>query len=87
MYATESINKTLLEKLVLHELRQLATSARTMCPALILAISRTVKVSGRINTLIVSIKIKKGVRIVGVPLGKKCAKNFLGLKLIPLRMR
>lgn len=72
---------------MLHELKQLATRASTMCPALIFAISRTVKVSGRIITLIVSIKIKNGVRIVGVPLGKKWAKNFLGLKLIPLRIR
>ena len=65
----------------------MATNAKTICPALILAINRTVKVKGRIKTLIVSIKIKKGLKITGVPLGKKCPKNFLGLYNIPLKIR
>jgi hypothetical protein len=68
-------------------LKQFATKANTICPALILAIKRTVSVNGRIKTLIVSMKIKNGLKIIGVPLGKKCPKNFFGFQVIPLRIK
>jgi len=51
------------------EVKQLAIKDRTICPALILAISRTVKVRGRIITLTVSIKTKKGAKTIGAPAG------------------
>ena len=51
--------------------RQLATKDRIICPALMLAINRTVKVKGRIKTLTVSIRINKGVSAVGAPAGAK----------------
>lgn len=42
-------------------------------PAIILAVSRTASVPGRITFLIVSIHTMKGMRIPGVPWGTKCA--------------
>lgn len=54
-----------------------------MCPALILAINRTVSVKGRIRIDTVSIKIKKETKAVGAPLGAKWAAISLGLKKIP----
>jgi len=43
------------------------------CPAIILAVSRTAKVPGRITFLIVSIQTIKGIRTLGVPCGTKWA--------------
>lgn len=45
------------------------------CPAVRLAVSRTPRASGRIKRLIVSIKIKIGIKGVGVPSGRKWAKE------------
>lgn len=41
------------------------------CPAIILAVSRTAKVIGRITFLIVSIHTIKGIKTLGVPWGTK----------------
>ena len=43
------------------------------CPAIILAVSRTANVPGRITFLIVSIHTIKGIKIAGVPWGTKWA--------------
>ena len=67
----------------LTEVRQFATNERTMCPALILAINRTVNVKGRIKILIVSISTKKGANTIGAPAGAKCAADALGLEAHP----
>lgn len=63
----------------LTEVRQLATKDSTIWPALILAISRTVKVKGRIKTLIVSIKTRNGASTIGAPAGAKWAADAWGL--------
>jgi len=42
------------------------------CPAIMLAVNRTAKVTGRIIFLIVSIQTIKGIKILGVPCGTKC---------------
>lgn len=63
--------------------RQLATRERTICPALILAISRTVNVRGRIKILTVSIKTRKGTNAVGAPAGAKWAAEAAGLLCHP----
>lgn len=65
--------------------KQFAIRARTICPALILATNRTVKVSGRINILTVSIKIRKGANITGDPAGAKCAADSDGFTNQPER--
>jgi hypothetical protein len=43
------------------------------CPAIILAANRTAKVPGRIILLIISISTMKGINIIGVLFGTKCA--------------
>ena len=43
----------------------------SMCPAIILAASRTERVKGRINLLTISIITINGIRAYGVPLGTK----------------
>lgn len=53
----------------LTDVRQFDNKDITICPALILAIIRTVKVSGRINILIVSTTTKNGIKAFGAPLG------------------
>lgn len=47
------------------------------CPAIILAVNRTVKVIGRIIFLIVSIHTINGIKIKGVPWGTKCLNMWL----------
>ena len=47
-----------------------------MCPALMLAVSRNDRVIGRTIVLTVSIITRKGLRGVGAPLGRRCARNF-----------
>ena len=54
------------------------------CPAVILAVSRTARASGWINRLIVSIIINIGIRGVGVPWGRKWARDILGLFRNPI---
>ena len=39
------------------------------CPAIMLALSRILRVRGRIRFLIISIRIIKLIKIVGVPVG------------------
>lgn len=50
-----------------------------------LAVSRTPRARGRIKRLIVSIKIKIGIRGVGVPSGRKCAREWLNWLRKPVR--
>ena len=47
-------------------------------PEIILAVNRTDKVRGRIIILIISIKIKKGAKILGLPKGVKWVIIMLG---------
>jgi len=54
-----------------------------MCPALIFATNRTVKVNGRIKILIDSIIIRKGIKAIGAPVGARCAIDFFTLNLHP----
>ena len=51
------------------ELNPSEHSLNNKCPAIMLALSRTDKVRGRINKLIVSTKTIKGAKITGAPLG------------------
>jgi hypothetical protein len=53
-----------------------------MCPALMLAISRTDNVIGRTMILIVSIITRNGFKRAGAPIGSKPAITDLGLKKI-----
>lgn len=46
-------------------------------PAIMLAVSRIIRVSGRINELIDSMITIKGTRAVGVPVGTRCAIKCL----------
>lgn len=60
---------------------------RTICPALILAARRTVRVTGRTRILIVSIRIRAGFNHVGAPLGSRFAVAVLGSFEKPERIR
>ena len=44
-----------------------------ICPAAILAVSRNARVTGRTNSLIVSVRIRNGARNAGLPLGSRAA--------------
>lgn len=55
------------------------------CPAVRLAVSRTPNASGRINRLIVSIRIRAGISGVGVPSGRKCARECVSWLRRPTR--
>lgn len=65
------------------ELKTFATRDKTICPALIFATNRTVKVKGRIIILIVSMIIKNGINTIGAPDGARCAITCLGEFNIP----
>lgn len=54
------------------------------CPAVRLAVSRTPRAKGRINKLIVSIIMRIGTNIVGVPSGKKWPRAIVGWLSIPI---
>ena len=54
-----------------------------MCPALMLAMSRTERVIGRTKILTVSISTKKGLRGAGAPIGSNPAITEGGLKKTP----
>lgn len=60
---------------------------RTMCPALMLAASRTLNVIGRTRTLIVSMMISAGASQAGAPLGRKLAEAVFGFLRNPERIR
>lgn len=47
--------------------------------------SRTPRAKGRIKRLIVSIKINTGIRGVGVPSGRKCAREWFSWLRNPVR--
>jgi hypothetical protein len=49
-----------------------------MCPAVIFAANRNDRVSGRTNTLVVSINTRNGFSQSGAPSGRKCAVDCLG---------
>ena len=71
----------------LNDVKTLAIKDKTICPALIFAINRTVKVKGRIIKEIVSIIIKNGTKTLGAPDGTKCANVFLKEKKNPLKIK
>ena len=48
-----------------------------------LAVSRTPKANGRMSRLIVSIKIRIGIRRVGVPSGRRWPKAWVGWFRMP----
>jgi len=50
-----------------------------MWPVIMLAVSRTARVTGRTVILTVSIKIRKGAKKEGDPLGSKCSIKEVGL--------
>ncbi len=54
-----------------------------MCPALIFAIIRTLRVRGRIKILAVSITINKGTSPAGAPAGAKWAADSTGKLIQP----
>ena len=54
-----------------------------MCPALILAVSRTESVIGRTKILTVSMITRKGFKAAGAPMGSSLATTEVGLKKIP----
>lgn len=58
--------------------------AKSRWPATIFAVSRTAKVIGRINWLLVSIKTSKGIKKAGVPSGKRWAAIWIMLFAHPL---
>lgn len=58
-----------------------------MWPALMLAINRTIKVSGRIQILTVSIKTNKGIRAAGAPAGAKWAADSIGNLIHPDKIK
>lgn len=49
-----------------------------ICPALIFAISRTIKVNGRMQILTVSIITNKGTKAAGAPAGARWAADSIG---------
>lgn len=49
------------------------------CPAVMLAVSRTARAIGWINRLIVSIIMSIGISEIGVPCGRKWAKELFSL--------
>ena len=53
-------------------------SPRTICPALIFAARRTVRVMGRTRILMDSIRIRAGFSHVGAPLGSRFAVAVFG---------
>ena len=55
------------------------------CPAVILAVNRTARAIGWINRLIVSIIISIGISEIGVPCGRKWAKELFNLWRNPNR--
>jgi hypothetical protein len=54
----------------------LPSKVSSRCPAIMFAVSRTAKVSGRMRLLIVSIITINGINIVGVPCGTKCSNMW-----------
>lgn len=55
------------------------------CPAVRFAVRRTPKANGRISRLVVSIRIRAGIRGVGVPSGKRCPREIEGWFRRPVR--
>lgn len=58
------------------ELANFSANAIKMCPATMLAVSRTERVMGRIIFLVSSIRARAGIRAVGEPFGTMCARKF-----------
>ena len=52
-----------------------------MCPAVILAVSRILKVIGRINNLTNSINTRGAIRAMGESFGTKCTKDFFNFRV------
>lgn len=55
------------------------------CPAVRLAVSRTPRASGRMSRLVVSIRMRAGISSVGVPSGKRWAREMEGWFRSPVR--
>ena len=58
-----------------------------MCPALMLAARRTVRVIGRTRILMVSIRIRAGFNQVGAPPGRRLARAVFELNINPEMIR
>jgi len=67
--------------------RALAIRPIIICPALMLAMSRTIKVRGRMQILTVSINTSKGIRAAGAPAGAKWAADSIGNLIHPDKIR
>lgn len=65
--------------------KALAIKPIIMWPALILATSRSVRVKGRIKSLTVSIRTRRGTSGPGAPAGAKCAADSIGNLIHPER--
>ena len=76
-----------IEILCILEAQYIPVRPRTMCPALMLAASRTVRVIGRTRILMVSIRISAGFSQVGAPLGRRFAVTVFGSFINPERIR
>lgn len=61
------------------------TMVMSRWPAVMLAVSRTPRASGRISMLIVSIIIINGISAVGEPSGSMWARVVVGFFVIPVR--
>ena len=57
-----------------------------MCPTVILATKRTVKLNGLDKNEIVSIGIIKGAKATGIPLGKNVLNQPIFFFLMPMQM-
>jgi hypothetical protein len=63
-------------KIILFNLIFSINSLNNKCPAIILAVSRTERVIGRMMDLINSIIVKIGINTKGLPVGIRCAIVF-----------
>ncbi len=57
---------------------QPANKWTSRCPAVIFAINRRPRATGRINVLTTSIKTRNGANAIGAPKGKKWATSSFG---------
>lgn len=56
------------------EIDNIPNNPRKICPAVIFPASRIARVKGRINVLISSMMVRKGIIHSGAPAGPKCAR-------------
>lgn len=53
-------------------------SCISRCPAVRFAVSRTPRARGRIKRLIVSMRMRGGIKMVGVPIGRRWPSELVG---------